>query len=85
MIHADPPEIRRKNRMVNTNLFKDPDAEEEQFTAICFLRWNSYKMLIDPIMIVYWLKCIFKQNCCKTKDNILYLWSKWKNYIEINR
>ena len=37
---------------------------------------------VDPIMIIYWLKCPFEPACCKFKGDILYLWSLYKEIME---
>ena len=38
--------------------------------------------MINPLMMVYWLKYIFKPQNCKNEDNCLYLWSSWVELIE---
>ena len=44
MMHAGPPKIRGNMKMVNLNLFKNVEEEEDQFVAVPFLKCNSYNM-----------------------------------------
>ena len=55
--------------MIFPNEMDDFQAKEENKNnfAYLFIKWNCHKMVIDHFMIVYWLKCIFKPNCCKNR------------------
>ena len=74
--------------MVNFNGVGNPefskDAQEEIVEQNCatFSRWNYKEMMLEPLMIIYWLKCIFGPACYIFKNNILYLWSLWKELME---
>ena len=87
-IIADPPKIRRQVQVVhpvgvtNPELTKEIEEEVDDIKALPFPRWKYQEMIIDPIIIICWLKYIFEPACCKFENNILYLWSPCKEVME---
>ena len=67
-ILASPLKIRGHIQIVHpmgvNNLELNEEMEEEivEQIALPFPRWNCKEMIIDPVMIIYWLKCIFDQS-----------------------
>ena len=80
------------NSSDTTDGSNNPDLDGEmkdglvEQIALSFLTWNYREMIIDPMMIIYWLKCIFKPTCYKSKRNIIYLRNMsmdlWRNCIK---
>ena len=91
-ILVNPLERRWQIQMIHPIRVNHPDLDEEmeeevsEQTALPFPRWNYRGMIMDQMMIIYWLRYIFKPNCCKFMRNIIHLgvlgWSWWKNCIE---
>ena len=69
-------------RVNNPSLSGKIEDELDEQTALPFPRWNPRQIIIDPVMIIYWLKCIFKPNCRKLKKYILYVWSPCMKLME---
>ena len=87
-ILADILEIRGQIQEVYPIIVNNPELNEEMEEevgdqiALPFSRWHYKEMIIDLIMITYWLQCIFEPACCKCKKHVLYLWSLWKEFIK---
>ena len=58
------------------------EDEADEQTALPFPRGNYREMIIDPMMIMYWLKCVVELECYRLKKNVLYLWSPLMELIE---
>ena len=71
---------KRKITMVFPNVMGE--SYEEEWESV--LKWNCHKVTTDPSLIVYWLKCIFKPECCKDKNHFVYYWSPWMEITEEN-
>ena len=63
-IMVDPLEVRGNIKVVHSMRVTNPDLNEElkdevgEQIAFPFPRWNYREMIIDLMMIIYWLKCI---------------------------
>ena len=85
---ANPLEIRGQIQIVhpigvdNPKLNEEMEEEVGDLTLLSFPKWNYSEMIINLIMIFYWLICIFELACCKFKINIVYVWSPWKELME---
>ena len=87
-ILANTPEVRGHIQVVHPKCINDPNWDGEmkdelvEQNALPFLIWNYKEMIVDKTMVIYWLKCIYKPGCCKSKSNVLYVWSPWMELIE---
>ena len=70
---ADPFQIRGQARVVHPIGVPNPETNEEieeevddQIT-LPSPRWNYREMMIDPMLMISWLKCILELACCKFK------------------
>ena len=64
LICADPPEVRGNIKMIHPMIMENPDIseEEDQPMTLSFHKWVSWNVVIDPMIIIYWLKCILSQS-----------------------
>ena len=73
---ADQPEVRGNIKIMHSMLMENLHINEEEdqpnLWHYLFHRWNCWNMIIDPMIIIYWLKCIFKPKCYRPKTDILY-------------
>ena len=62
LICTDPPEIRENIKVVHPIIMDNPDLdkEEDQPLALPFHTQNCSNIIINPMMIIYSLKCILK-------------------------
>ena len=49
-------------RVKNPDLDEGMEDEVDEQIALPFHTWSYREMITDPMIIIYWLKCILSQN-----------------------
>ena len=83
VVDASLLKIKRKITMMFPNVMDDSHEDKIETCSCPFLKCNFHKLIIDPLMIVYRLRCIFKLRCCKDKNLCMCLLSPWIETMEV--